>query len=428
MRVFCSLLFFLPFIVLAQQENNEVRFEKDISWERVKAKAKAEGKYIFVDCFTTWCGPCKYMDREVYPNRKVGAIMNEQFISVKVQMDTSKVDNENVKKWYADARDISNEYKINAFPTFLFISPSGEIVHKDMGAKRADDFIALAKTALDPKMQYYTLLSDYKKGKKTYAVMPYLARTAQRLKENEVADAVAKDYIDNYLFGLKESELFTKDNIEFISSFIRSFDDKGFKLFFSHQAKLDSLMGQKDYSQKVIDRTIFQKEIFPDFKKADKENGTPDWSTIVKSITKKFNGLYADRTVTNAQVVWYRYKEQWPQYLKSGKQQVEKYEVSDPDLNNIVWYGIFLHSDKKADINTGIKWMEEMIKRNDSFPDAYDTYANLLYKAGRKKEAIAVQEKAIKMAPNSKEMAENLKKMKNGEVTWVELGSKKQKK
>ena len=35
-----------------------VRFlHKISSWEAVIAQAKKENKYIFVDCFTTWCGP-----------------------------------------------------------------------------------------------------------------------------------------------------------------------------------------------------------------------------------------------------------------------------------------------------------------------------------------------------------------------------------
>jgi thiol:disulfide interchange protein len=42
-----------------------INFENNLSWEQVKEKAKAENKYIFVDCYATWCGPCKAMDKEV---------------------------------------------------------------------------------------------------------------------------------------------------------------------------------------------------------------------------------------------------------------------------------------------------------------------------------------------------------------------------
>src|SRR5437016_7533889 len=88
-----------PFIIKAQsipgisQVNDDskgVQFEKNLNWQQVLAKAKAENKYIFLDCFATWCGPCKLMDKNVYPNDTVGNYFNQNFISVKVQMDETK--------------------------------------------------------------------------------------------------------------------------------------------------------------------------------------------------------------------------------------------------------------------------------------------------------------------------------------------------
>ena len=32
------------------------------SWKEVLQKAKQENKLIFVDLYTTWCGPCKKME------------------------------------------------------------------------------------------------------------------------------------------------------------------------------------------------------------------------------------------------------------------------------------------------------------------------------------------------------------------------------
>ncbi|HMV43506.1 MAG TPA: hypothetical protein PKD50_13270, partial [Leptospiraceae bacterium] len=35
-------------------------------WKDVVAKATKEKKFIFIDAFTTWCSPCKWMDENVY--------------------------------------------------------------------------------------------------------------------------------------------------------------------------------------------------------------------------------------------------------------------------------------------------------------------------------------------------------------------------
>jgi tetratricopeptide (TPR) repeat protein len=49
---------------------------------------------------------------------------------------------------------------------------------------------------------------------------------------------------------------------------------------------------------------------------------------------------------------------------------------------------------------------------------AYDTYANLLYKFGKKQEAIEWETKAAQALPNNKEIADTLDKMKKGVRTW----------
>lgn len=33
------------------------------SWQEIMEKARAEHKYILVDCYTDWCGWCKVMDK-----------------------------------------------------------------------------------------------------------------------------------------------------------------------------------------------------------------------------------------------------------------------------------------------------------------------------------------------------------------------------
>src|ERR1700743_1265558 len=69
-----------------------VLFVRGLSWTQVLARARTERKYIFVDCYTTWCGPCKEMDRIVYPDPKVGETYNGKFVCVKMQMDRSSSD------------------------------------------------------------------------------------------------------------------------------------------------------------------------------------------------------------------------------------------------------------------------------------------------------------------------------------------------
>src|SRR5665213_2730421 len=121
-----TILFALSLFSRAQGIN----FEKGQSWQQILAKAKAEHKYIFLDCYATWCGPCKAMDNDVYPVDSVEAFMNAHFISIKVQMDRSPKDNDTVKSRYNDVVMLEKTYAVHAYPTFLFFDENGKAIHR----------------------------------------------------------------------------------------------------------------------------------------------------------------------------------------------------------------------------------------------------------------------------------------------------------
>ena len=57
------------------------------TWEEALEKAKKEDKLIFVDAYTTWCGPCKRMSKQVFPQDAVGEFYNKNFVSMKIDME-----------------------------------------------------------------------------------------------------------------------------------------------------------------------------------------------------------------------------------------------------------------------------------------------------------------------------------------------------
>ena len=36
------------------------------------AKAKKENRKLMVDCYTLWCGPCRHMAKNVFPDENLG--------------------------------------------------------------------------------------------------------------------------------------------------------------------------------------------------------------------------------------------------------------------------------------------------------------------------------------------------------------------
>ncbi len=211
-----------PLFLFAQTDMTQgIHFEKDLNWQQVQAKAKAENKYIFVDCFAAWCGPCKMMEEDVYPKKEVADYFNVHFISVKLQMDRTAYDDAHIKSWYETAKDIEKSYQINAYPTYLFLDPYGNAVHKAKGAVSADKFIGIGQNALDSQRQYYTIVKKYYTGTKNFepgkidiAELKGLARTFQS-SDRSTAGKMATDYLNR----IPKKQLHNEDNLLLMTEF-----------------------------------------------------------------------------------------------------------------------------------------------------------------------------------------------------------------
>ncbi len=118
--------------------------------------AKEQNKLIFVDVFTTWCGPCRHMAQEIFPQKEVGDFYNANFINMQIDAENTE-----------DGQMITKEFNVTAFPTFLYINGDGELTYRFMGSKSADKFINEGKQALEafasqPVLKEYT--SKYEAG------------------------------------------------------------------------------------------------------------------------------------------------------------------------------------------------------------------------------------------------------------------------
>ncbi|OQP67816.1 thioredoxin family protein [Niastella populi] len=408
----------------------------NLNWQQVKKKAKKENKYIFVDCHATWCKPCKQMDKEVYANDSVGDLLNANFISVKVQMDSAKADNAFTKSWYKTAREIGATYRVAAYPTYLFFSPDGELVYKESGYKAPDQFILVARDALNPSKQYYVLLKAYKKGKKDFAHMPELIRMSKQLGDSTNYLPLLTDYY-SYLHSLDKDKLYTKENMEFIASTLDKPDQTPFSLFYPDGSAVDKVMGKEGYAQKVADRVIFKEKANP-FLSAAEGKAEPDWNILYNNTAKDYKADYADRTVLDAKMRWYYFYGDMLKYAIALNDKMEKYgsdttsSGEDFKLNNqafLIWQQV----KDIAELKRIIGWMTGIVRRGENatgfyteyWPYYMDTYANLLYKVGETAEALKWQELAVAKGKERgidngtlKTIEENLELMKKGEPTW----------
>ena len=86
---------------------------RDLTFEEALNQAGVEDKCVFVDCYTSWCGPCKMMAEKILPLQEVGEYINGKFICVKFDMEKG------------EGLNIQQRYKISSYPTFLILTSDG---------------------------------------------------------------------------------------------------------------------------------------------------------------------------------------------------------------------------------------------------------------------------------------------------------------
>src|SRR5262245_61718191 len=89
--------FLVPACTMAQEKG--IHFETGLTWEQVKSKAKAENKYIFVDCFSKYCRACVVAKKTIYPKGEVGTFFNQHFLNVEMVYDKVIAANDIDKRW-----------------------------------------------------------------------------------------------------------------------------------------------------------------------------------------------------------------------------------------------------------------------------------------------------------------------------------------
>jgi thioredoxin-related protein len=414
MKRFTVLIVLLACFLNGSSQDSGVHFVQNMSWGEVKVKAKKENKFIFMDCFTTWCGPCRHMAREVFTQEQVGSLLNKNFISIGVQLDTTTHDPQTIKAWYSDAHMIADQFKVNSYPTFLFFNPDGQLVYRTIGSVEADQFISYANDAMNPLKQYSALVKKYQEGDKDSVFLEALGQLATTNGNTQLADSLWRDWIH----VIKNP--FTKERLVLIARNTKKTTDTGFKLFYNNTVKIDQIVN-KGFAEAVISGLILQNSVYV-MDLFDNPSSVPDWNLLYKEISNIYGTEYGHRLVTWIKVPYYKSKKQYDEYRVSLIDYLKKYSdnLQSGQLNNFAW-DVFMYCNNPEDLAIGVSCSERSLKNEQrSNPEFLDTYANLLYKSGRTKDAIEQETRASELAdPTQKSVyLETLAKMKSGQKTW----------
>lgn len=349
-----------------------IQFETG-SWADVKAKAKAINKPIFVDAYTTWCGPCKAMAKNVFPTQAAGDYFNSHYINY--QMDMEK----------GDGIGFAKQYEVNAFPTLLYFDAGGNLVFKAIGAKDEAGLLSQAKLAMNPDYQLATYKKEYEDSGRTISgLKKYVYKLREGGSYNTASGLVAE-----YIMHMPEKERFSADAWQLISSFIGDYKSPVFEFVLQQKKKYEGLAGKPVVNQYVFN--VLASRSIPGSRGADSRE------TYYGTLEKYRKYVPVDYFVARMLYFEHLNGNEDSCYKYAGNLLDKKYPMVHPD-DKLAYYRIYManrYVDAEGDkMRSALRWAQEAVAIDAKDYKPAFVMAQLLYKQGKYKEALKWAETA----------------------------------
>ena len=122
----------------ATPQSKQITFIED-DWNEALKQAAKQNKYIFVDAYASWCGPCKMLKMTTFKNSKAAAFYNQNFVNVAIDMEKGI------------GPQLAATWGMTAYPTLIIFNAKGDPVLGTVGYIKADDLISFGQQALNKK-------------------------------------------------------------------------------------------------------------------------------------------------------------------------------------------------------------------------------------------------------------------------------------
>ncbi|UKB82824.1 thioredoxin family protein [Chryseobacterium sp. MEBOG06] len=364
--IFCA-------IIISAQEN--IQFQ-ELPFKDIIAKAKKEKKLVFIDAYTSWCGPCKMMEKNVFNQKSVSNYYNTNFINARFDMEKG------------EGREIAAKFGVRSYPTYLFLNGEGELVSRNTGYMEESMFVAMAQDINSPGNQKGSLKERFANGEKN----PEFLINIIKLNANSDYD-FAKKASERYFQNKKKTEELSKDDIGFLLYFIKSSEDNNYSVFTSRKAEIVKYLPEETYNEfdaqlklaKVVEQSI------------DDKNKRINDDYFLK-IAEPLVGKQAAITKLNqTKLSYYEQNANFPEYEKAAVDYYKNAEGFDPnELLRAAW--VFAdHVKTVSSLKKATEWAEKSVMTGETSENTY-ILAKLYYLTGNNEPAKSYAEMSKNMA------------------------------
>jgi thiol-disulfide isomerase/thioredoxin len=356
-----------------------INFESS-TWAAIKQKAQQEKKFIFLDCYTSWCKPCKVMEKEVFTNDSVADFYNTNFINVKYDME----------KGIGQA--LNQKYAVTGYPTLLILDYRGLEVYRNLGELTTPEFIKFGKTALHPTTYRVVLQKELEKGNLNYDfIRTYLENLAIDFTDNTFL-------INTYWKSIKKENLTNRENWEIVSKYTYSTQALSYQTLEKEVAKYAAVYTQD--SVEYVMFNIIRNDIFTLLMAA---NMKPEKFTPLREKIANLKHPAKENFLYLIDKDFYRENKLWVSYYELLQKEAEKRDWYSPDL--LIEYASSIQQNlvDKQHLQYAEKLIKRVLEINANNILALDIAAQILLKLDKKKEALQASEKCLALAKAANE-------------------------
>ena len=109
----------------------------EADWNKALQEAKKQNKPIFLDAYTSWCGPCRMLKQTTFTDKAVGEFFNKNFINVALDMEKG------------DGIAVAEKYQVRAYPTLIITDADQKSTSVSEGYMAPQQLIEFGKYVLD---------------------------------------------------------------------------------------------------------------------------------------------------------------------------------------------------------------------------------------------------------------------------------------
>lgn len=246
------------FFLLNQSYAQKIDFIEKFEFDSILYNSNE--KLILIDFYTTWCGPCKRMDKEVFTDSLIIKKIKSNFISLKVNAEEGQ------------GITLAKKYNVASYPTYLFLNNKGVPVYKTIGYMSSEDFNDQITNAILESKEKITLIEldslFVKNSDNLTFLKDYLIRRTKLKLDNS-------DLLDIYISLLPHEERTKTETLQLIA-------DNGNRINKSLQIGISLQLLQANKNQLKSLKDAYSIEYYIEFAKK---------KTLLKAIEFKSDSL-----------------------------------------------------------------------------------------------------------------------------------------